>query len=156
MCLPTSAKECTSRKRLFSRLTCWNSRAIRRHQAGIRRSPPRGTLKEETALSLLSPSTTTSTSLSMSILQPYGVASPFPLSEGLSHLALSADAPEFPHPKPASPHFADDSSSEVSKQASRRLYGGPSLSLRSTGGPDAGPLVERYNLILFDSLSYLA
>lgn len=51
----------------------------------------------------------------------------------------------FPHPAPAPP-----SSTLGSREEQRRIYLGPKLSDRATGGPDAGPLIERFSCLFKD------
>ncbi|WVQ80398.1 hypothetical protein IAT38_002503 [Cryptococcus sp. DSM 104549] len=56
-------------------------------------------------------------------------------------------------PRPASPR---PSSIIGSREEQRKLYHGPKLSDRATGGPDAGPLIERFSCLFqdqYDSVS---
>ncbi|CAK9786745.1 PLP-dependent transferase [Cutaneotrichosporon oleaginosum] len=63
-----------------------------------------------------------------------------------SHLALcNAAGPRFPpKPQPA------PSTPLGSREEQRRIYLGPKLSARATGGPDAGPLIERFSCLFKD------
>jgi hypothetical protein len=63
-----------------------------------------------------------------------------------SHLTLCTDAgPRFPPgPRPA------PSTPLGTREEQRRIYLGPKLSTRATGGPDAGPLIERFSCLFKD------
>jgi 1-aminocyclopropane-1-carboxylate synthase len=50
--------------------------------------------------------------------------------------------PDLPSPRP--------SSRIASRSQQRRIYLGPKLSDRATGGPDAGPLIERFSCLFKD------
>jgi 1-aminocyclopropane-1-carboxylate synthase len=54
----------------------------------------------------------------------------------------------FPHPAAAAP-----SSVLGTRAEQRRIYLGPKLSDRATGGPDAGPLIERFSCLFKDRKS---
>jgi 1-aminocyclopropane-1-carboxylate synthase len=65
-----------------------------------------------------------------------------------SLLSQDDDGPvvsRFPQPAPAAP-----SSSLGTRAEQRRIYLGPKLSDRATGGPDAGPLIERFSCLFKD------
>lgn len=53
----------------------------------------------------------------------------------------------FPHPAPPIP-----SSALGTRAEQRRIYLGPKLSDRATGGPDAGPLIERFSCLFRDRM----
>lgn len=61
-----------------------------------------------------------------------------------NHLSLNSSKSRFPTPpKPvASPLGTRDEQ--------RKIYHGPKLSDRATGGPDAGPLIERFSCLFKD------
>ncbi|BEJ15246.1 hypothetical protein CspHIS471_0410130 [Cutaneotrichosporon sp. HIS471] len=63
-----------------------------------------------------------------------------------SHLTLCTDSgPRFPPgPRPA------PSTPLGTREEQRRIYLGPKLSTRATGGPDAGPLIERFSCLFKD------
>ncbi len=71
----------------------------------------------------------------------------------LTHLSLSSLSSQtagpvitrFPAPPPPVP-----SSLLGSREEQRRIYLGPKLSDRATGGPDAGPLIERFSCLFKD------
>ena len=76
----------------------------------------------------------------------------------LSHLSVSSLPPlpgqsdetgpvitRFPQPRPPVP-----SSQLGTREEQRRIYLGPKLSDRATGGPDAGPLIERFSCLFKD------
>ncbi|GMK59407.1 hypothetical protein CspeluHIS016_0800130 [Cutaneotrichosporon spelunceum] len=63
-----------------------------------------------------------------------------------SHLTLCTDAgPRFPAARPPAP-----STPLGTREEQRRIYLGPKLSTRATGGPDAGPLIERFSCLFKD------
>lgn len=63
-----------------------------------------------------------------------------------SHLTICTDSgrrfPPGPGPAPSTPLG--------SREEQRRIYLGPALSTRATGGPDAGPLIERFSCLFKD------
>lgn len=75
----------------------------------------------------------------------------------LTHLSLSSLSSQtagpvitrFPAPPPPVP-----SSLLGSREEQRRIYLGPKLSDRATGGPDAGPLIERFSCLFKDRVSF--
>ena len=63
-----------------------------------------------------------------------------------SHLALCSDA-QNPFPSTLPPRA---SSKLGTREEQRKVYAGPKLSDRATGGPDAGPLIERFSCLFRD------
>ncbi|ORY25180.1 pyridoxal phosphate-dependent transferase [Naematelia encephala] len=66
----------------------------------------------------------------------------------LDHLSLGGSGPittRFPRPPSPRP-----SSQIGTREDQRRIYLGPKLSDRATGGPDAGPLIERFSCLFKD------
>jgi hypothetical protein len=62
----------------------------------------------------------------------------------LTNFTLTGDD-SFPKAAPPQP-----SSALGSREEQRRIYLGPKLSDRATGGPDAGPLIERFSCLFKD------
>ncbi|WVR03444.1 hypothetical protein IAU60_000435 [Kwoniella sp. DSM 27419] len=63
----------------------------------------------------------------------------------LSVSGVSGEAGRFPRPAPPAP-----SSALGTRDEQRRIYLGPKLSDRATGGPDAGPLIDRFSCLFQD------
>lgn len=61
-----------------------------------------------------------------------------------NHLSLNSSKSRFPAPPRAEP------SPIGTRDEQRRIYHGPKLSDRATGGPDAGPLIERFSCLFKD------
>jgi 1-aminocyclopropane-1-carboxylate synthase len=71
----------------------------------------------------------------------------------LTHLSLCSD-PACPTPFPDTP--APRASSKLgTREEQRKVYCGPKLSDRATGGPDAGPLIERFSCLFKDRESLM-
>ena len=62
--------------------------------------------------------------------------------QDLDHAKAKGRFPEPPRPR--------ESSVLGSRSEQRRVYLGPKLSDRATGGPDAGPLIERFSCLFKD------
>lgn len=77
----------------------------------------------------------------------YSQEAPFPAFCAGTTLLTCADAVslgDFPAPEPRKV-------SELgTREEQRRIYQGPRLSDRATGGPDAGPLIERFSCLFKD------
>lgn len=93
----------------------------------------------------------------------------FTLISCMSHLSVcSLPPPPPPYPSeigtdsqvkkhrfPDAPR-ARESSPLASRSEQRRIYLGPKLSDRATGGPDAGPLIERFSCLFKDRKSVMS
>jgi hypothetical protein len=63
----------------------------------------------------------------------------------LTHFSLGCGSDGFPPALPPPP-----TSALGTREEQRRIYLGPKLSDRATGGPDAGPLIERFSCLFKD------